>query len=126
MAKKKSMAVTFSPDDYNLSAEPVIKQTTEPATEQTTGGVVDQQKRAPGRPAGKRTVGKDHGVGMTLYLTIEMKEQVKSCAFFSGIDQADIVRTALGLFLDEHSKYGHLDEEGYLLVRQQIEDTTTK
>lgn len=126
MAKKKSMAVTFSPDDYNLNAEPVTRQTTETPAEQTAGGVVDQQKRAPGRPAGRRTVGKDNGVGMTLYLTLQMKEEVKSCSFFSGVDQADIVRTALGLFLAEHSKYGHLDEEGYLLVRKQIENTTTK
>lgn len=125
MANKKSMAVTFSPDDYNLSAEPVIRQT-EASTEQTDGGVVGQQKRAPGRPAGKRKVGKDNGMGMTLYLTLEMKSTVRSCSFYSGVDQADIVRTALGLFLDEHSKYGHLDEEGYRLVRKQIEDTTNR
>lgn len=126
MAKKKSMAVTFSPDDYNLSAEPVTRQTEESAMGQADSGVVNTQKRAPGRPAGKRTVGKDKGTGMTLYLTTEMKDMVKSCAFFANVDQADIVRTALGLFLAERCKYGRLDEEGIALVREQIENTTTK
>lgn len=131
MPVKKKLAVTFDPDEYNVSAEPlgnalektdVAANGAQTATE--TDRAVEPGRRAPGRPLGRRTVGKDKGAGMTMYMTREMKGELRSCAFFAGVDQGDIIRTAIGVFLHSHSVDGRLDKEGIALVRKHIADTT--
>ena len=122
MARKKGLSVAFSPDEYTLSSESVKDKTMNDTYR--LGRVEQQEKRPLGRPPGRRTVGNDKGFCTTVYISHETKSELKSCSFFAEVDQSDIIRTAIGMFLRTYCHDGKLDKDGIALIRKHIIDTT--
>lgn len=122
MARKKGLSVAFSPDEYTLNSESVKEKNINESRPLSRVG--QQEKRPLGRPPGKRTVGKDKGFCTTVYISHEMKSELKSCSFFAEVDQSDIIRTSIGMFLRTYCHEGKLDKDGIALVRKHIVDTT--
>lgn len=126
----ETQANTSSTDTTNKdnTKQATNEESTEPTHEMNRGEVVEIQKRTVGK-AGRPRARQYNNKGTrptTFNMPIDMKEQVESCAFFSKVEQADIIRTALKLFLEKHATANSLKTDGERLVRDYIKETSIK
>lgn len=100
----------------------------EPTHTMENGDVVEIKKRTVGK-AGRPRARQYNNKGTrptTFNMPIDMKEQIESCAFYSKVEQADIIRTALKYFLGKHAVSNSLTPDGERLVRDFIKETSIK
>ena len=78
-----------------------------------------------GRPR-NRTFTKKDAIPLTIFFPADMKDTIESASFFGKVDQSDIVRAAVKMFLKEHSNGSQLKPSGIAIVRDYITETTVK
>ena len=109
---------TFNPDNP-VPTEAISAE--EPATQ----ALEEPVRSRVGRPR-NRTFTKKNAIPLSVYFPADMKDTLESASFFGKVDQSDIVRAAVRLFIKEHTNGNQLKPSGLTIVRDYITETTVK
>lgn len=108
--------------------EEQAKSDEKPSHTMEQGRVVVVQERVlakAGRPRAR--IYNNKGTKATTFnIPVDTKELIENCAFFAKVEQADIIRTALKYFLDNHTVANSLTPDGERMVRDYIRETSVK